>query len=366
MKLKIFTLVLLAVAIMGWACDMRWENGMKLLKEGKYDEALPRFQTLAQDFPDVYQYQLMLGQCLMKLKETEKAKEAFKKAYELKPDSTDVAFAYAQILQMDRDYDTMALVLGKIDENQVTGEAKDKLHYLRGLTGFYQKKYDVAAADLAKIKNEQYRDLSNYYLAYSYYYLDRLDESLKILDKVNDDRKDDALRLKHKIFRTKMQKTQDPEKRASYISKSIQIAKELVKLDPSADNYYALGQDALFAGDMELAQPNLEKAANEGNGYAWYYLSFAYIRQGNLSQAEKACREAEPKLKASDDGQALKNLYCNWGHIYHVRDDLNSAITYYTKGGCEQQLELARQGKKAIEQQKQLEQLIQQFKEFGN
>lgn len=170
--------------------------------------------------------------------------------------------------------------------------------------------------------------------------------------------------MQHKVLRAQLMDQSDPERRKAILADAIEVAKELVALDPSADNEYALGQDALLLGDVATSRVHLEKAAAGGNGYASYYLGFAYIRDGRLDTAEKAFAKAEPALKAAGDERALSKLYCGLGHIYHVRDNFEKAIELYSRGGCRKELQMAREGKKALKQEEDLARLIEEYNKY--
>lgn len=370
MKFKIFVAILL-IAAFGFSNDLRWDNGLKYLKEGKYEDAIKRFQSLAEEYPEVYQYHLMWGQCLVAMKNMDEALVRFKKAYELKPDSPDAAFSYAQVLQAQGDYETFSRVLESMDTSKISQSKLDKMYYMRGISRFNQKNFEGAAEDLSRVKNEQYANQSSYYLAYSLYSLNKLDKALKALDHVNEGKKLDGLKLKHKILRAKLQEVKDEVSKNTVMQKSLAVSEELLKLDPSAESYYAAGQTALFAGNYEKARKYLDKAAKEMGGYAAYYLSIAHLKDKNLQAAEMAIIRAEPGLKENNDKKALCNLYCNWGVIFHNREQFEKAISYYNKGlelgenaTCSEQLKLAKQGKAAIEKQKKIKELIGELDDY--
>ena len=356
--------VALLMPIMVLAGDMRYQNGNRLMKEGKYEEALKRFVSLVEEFPDVYQYRLKLGQCLVRVKQYDEAISHLKHAYELKSDSVPVILAYAQVLQIQGDYAEMARLMKDVDVTGISGALREKVYYLRGIARFYEKDYTGAAEDLAAVSDGTYRTSSAYYLAFALYKSGRLTEALAAIDDVPDARRMDALALAHKIHRTRLLEQSDPDLRKEILEQAIQVARELVRIDPSPDNEYALGQDALLMGDIDTSRMHLEKAAKGGNGYASYYLGFAYIRDGDLTTAEASFRRAEPILKQAGDNRALNKLYCGLGHIYHVRDEFERAIQYYSMGQCSKELELARQGKKALKQDEDLRRLINEYNKY--
>lgn len=361
MKFRLLVWILL-ISTMGLAQDMRWDKGMEFFKQGDYENAILRFESLVSDYPDVYQYHQMAGRCYFKIKDIDKAYESFKKAYELNGDALQVAFDYAQILQVRQDYDTLSDVIEKIDASNVKGTQLDTLLYLRGMSRFYKQNYEIAAKDLAKIQSEARKTMSAYYLGYSYYKSEQYEKALKAAEQVNENQKVKAIQLKLKVLSALVEEAKDADTKNKYRNMAVPVASELVAINQDADSYYLAGKTAMGAGQFDTAIPWFEKAAEQGNGYASYYLSFLYIKSGKLNEALNAMEVAEPKLK--DDLNALKNLYCNRGHIFHVNENFSEAIRWYEKGDCSAQLELARKGQKAEQRQQALDSLIDEYKKL--
>ena len=158
MKVKIVVALLMITTLL-IAEDTRWENGMKLFGEHQYADALKRFVSLADEYPDIYQYSMMKGLTEFYMKKTDEALVSLKHAYDLKRDVADVAFAYAQVLQATGKYDELNAVLESIDEKilkQKNPKSMDKLYYLRGISRFNKKDFNGAAKDLARVQDPLY------------------------------------------------------------------------------------------------------------------------------------------------------------------------------------------------------------------
>jgi Tfp pilus assembly protein PilF len=90
------------------AVKLAFEQGVTFSNEGKYDEAVVKFNEVIAQAPKCVECYNNIGAVYTRKKEYDKAEEAYKKAIEIKPDSADAYNGLATIYNQQKKFDQAA------------------------------------------------------------------------------------------------------------------------------------------------------------------------------------------------------------------------------------------------------------------
>lgn len=159
----------------------RFNEGMKLFQEQKFEEAAAIFQAIVDEYPDLNQVNVNLGTVYFQMDEFEKAIEYLNKALENDPDNADIRSRIADCyLRMNRTEDAFLLFKEVADKNP-----EDK--YAIGKTANLAQNmddYDTAIVYYRKLLALDDTDpWSHLYLGTLLYLKDQLEEAVTVLEK---------------------------------------------------------------------------------------------------------------------------------------------------------------------------------------
>ena len=117
------------------------EDGNKLFKEGKYQEALEAYKKILEHNPDAYIIYLNVGNCYFQMEQYDKAIEAYKKVLEKNPDYVPALMGIGNAYLNLGNQDEAMKWYGKIDINKIDDPV---VLYNIGTIYYNNGKYDLA------------------------------------------------------------------------------------------------------------------------------------------------------------------------------------------------------------------------------
>lgn len=354
---KIFLFLMILTSPMIFA---DYATGVKLYNEGKYEEALLRFEELMREQPDQWQSFYYGGLCYQKLNKIDKAKEAFEKALKLE-DNLSIRLPLSQIYFNEKNYESVIKTLKTDSLKDAKPEIKKPAYKMLATSYYALGKYQEAIPFYKEYLILDSDPSIKYYLGRCLYKTGNSEESAGILEEAikADPEYLDALSLLATVYLDLV--SAKPQKKEFYLEASEKIAQKLVNL--SEEYSFLLAKIYMMNGKYQQANTYFEKATNQKNKdqscYAFYYLGFIRAKLENFKGALSAFDSAEKCLK---DENALRKIFCQKGLIYHSQSDFQRAIELYERGNCSKDLiEQAKAGKQASESLKKMQELIEQL-----
>ncbi len=340
-----------------------YQTGVKLYNEGKYEEALLRFEELMREQPDQWQSFYFAALCYQKLNNIDKAKECFEKALRLNNDII-ILLPLAQIYFNEKNYEKVNEILTFEAIQRAKPEQKKSAYKLLATNNYLLGKYKEAIPLYKEYLILDSDPSIKYYLALCLYKTDGLDEASILLEEIikANPEKNDALSLLASIYLDLS--ISKPEKKEYYLTQSERIGEKLLKL--SEENSYLLAKIKMMLGKYSEASIYFEKASSQKDKtqscYALYYLGFVKAKMENYKGALNSFDLAEKCLK---DENALKKIYCQKGLIFHSQSEFKKAIELYKKGSCPEDLiKKAEEGQTATETLQRMQQLLEQLQDL--
>lgn len=340
-----------------------YATGVKLYNEGKYEEAILRFEELMREQPDWWQAFYYAGLCYQKLNKVDKAKEAFEKGLALNND-LNIRLPLSQIYFNEKNYEKVIEILKTDNLKEAKVEIKKPAYKLLATSYYILGKYKDAIPFYKEYLILDSDTNIKYYLGLCLYKTDSFEEAGKILEEVVLANPDylDAYSLLSSIYLELS--AADPSKREFYLEKAEKIGEKLVNL--SEEYSYLLAKIYMMKGKYSQSSIYFENATKQKDKtqscYAHYYLGFVRAKLENFKGALSAFDSAEKCLK---DEAAMKRIYCQKGLIFHSQSNFQKAIELYEKGDCSKDLiEKAKQGQIATESMKRMEELIKQLQDL--
>jgi tetratricopeptide (TPR) repeat protein len=99
----------------------KFAEGATLSNEGKYDEAIAKFQEVLVDVPKCGECYLNIGSVYAQKKEFDKSEEAYRKVLELNPDSVDAYNGLATIFNSQKKFDEAQKMSAEATKRASTG-----------------------------------------------------------------------------------------------------------------------------------------------------------------------------------------------------------------------------------------------------
>lgn len=341
-----------------------YATGVKLYNEGKYEEALLRFEELMREQPDQWQSFYYGGLCYQKLNKIEKAKEAFEKALSLE-NNISIRLPLSQIYLNEKNHEKVISILNIEGIKDLKTEIKKPVYKMLATSYYALGKFSEAIPFYKEYLILDSDPSTKYFLGRCLYKTDNLEEAAQILEEAvkADPEYLDSLSLLATVYLELV--SRKPQRKDFYLDQAEKIGQKLVNI---SDEYsFLLAKIYMMNGKYSQANQYFEKATNQKNKdqscYAFYYLGFVRAKLENFKGALSAFDSAEKCLK---DENALKKIYCQKGLIYHSQSDFQKAIELYEKGSCSKDLiDQARAGKQATESLKKMQELIEQLQDLS-
>lgn len=340
-----------------------YATGVKLFNEGKYEEALLRFEELMREQPNQWQSFYYAGLCYQKLNKIDKAKEAFEKGLSLK-DELSIRLPLSQIYFSEKNYEKVLEVLKIESLKDAKTEVKKSAYKLISTSYYLLGKYKEAVPFYKEYLLLDSDPTIKYYLGFCLYKTESFEESAQILEEVIkiDPQYLEAGTLLASVYLELV--NLNPSKKEFYLKNAENIGQKLVGF--SGEYSYLLAKIYMMNGKYSQALEYFESATKQKDKtqvcYSYYYIGFLKAKLENFKGALSAFELAE---KCLNDEAALKKIYCQKGLIYHNQSDFQRAIELYEKGGCPKDLlDQAKAGKQASDSLRRMKDLIEQLQDL--
>lgn len=340
-----------------------YATGVKLFNEGKYEEALLRFEELMNEQPDQWQSFYYAGLCYQKLNKIDKAKGAFEKGLALKNDF-NIRLPLSQLYFNEKNYEKVIEILKTEGLIDLKTEVKKPVYKLLSTSFYLLGKYKEAIPFYREYLLLDSDPTIKYYLGLCLFKTKSLEEAAQILEEAIkiDPQYLDANTLLASIYLELA--NSNPSKKEFYLKNAENIGQKLVGL--SSEYSYLLAKIYMMNGKYSQALDYFESATKQKDKtqvcYSYYYIGFLKAKLENFKGALSAFDIAE---KCLNDEAALKKIYCQKGLIYHNQSDFQRAIELYEKGSCSKDLiEQAKAGKQASESIKRMQELLEQLQDL--
>jgi len=159
--------------------EVVYNYAVSLMREKKYNAAIPSLRTVTRDLPEMFQGWLALAQCYQATKQYSLAIEPYEKALQLNPDAK-LAFHLGKVSRKSKQYDKSIAAYETALEMDPTYV---KARYNLSLTYMDAGRYEEAVESFDKMVEQDGESYRAYYSqGLSYYYLGRYDEALEAYD----------------------------------------------------------------------------------------------------------------------------------------------------------------------------------------
>jgi len=309
-----------------------WEEGVKAFKAGNYSVAAKEFQGVVESSPDYANGYFMLGQALGQLNRGQDALNAYRKAYDLKPNSVQFQFALANAyLDVER-YRDAAELFDRIDPSSLPKQYQGIFHSKKALALEKSGRTDQALPALRDAARANPSDAaSQYRYGVAAFNAGDTSTAVTVLGKAVQLEKSDIYRTAYVNALIRQAREARSGKAAIY-GRAVDQAKALVASKASYENLLSLGEAQLGAKQYDGAAASFGKAASMKNG-AWlphFYRSQALT---SLQRYDEAVQSLRAALAANPSPQDEKRVYRQIGFVNEKLKNYEEAKTAYTRAG---------------------------------
>lgn len=331
---KLITVAVFTLLVFGAVgpAEAGWDEGVKAFQSGNFSAAAKEFQAVVESSPDYANGHFMLGQALAQLNRDQDALSAFRKAYDLNPNSVQFQFALANAYLTAKRYGDAAQLYGRIDASSLPANLQAAYHKNKMIALEKSGRGDEAMAALRATAQAQ---PSNAAAQYSYgvaaYNAGESGAAVSALSK--------AVQLKatpqyREAYAKALirQAREDGSKKSANYSRAAEQAKALVAADASYDNLLLLGEVQLGSKQYREAVDSFKKAsAKKSNDWlSLYYLSQAQTAVGDYGAAESTLSKLL-QTNLSDENE--RRVYKQIGFVNEKLKNYDEAKVAYTRAG---------------------------------
>ncbi len=156
-------------------------EGNKLFKQGKYKEALEKFQEIIKQFPDAYPIYINIGNCYFQMNQYDRAIEAYKKVLQKDKNNIRAFIAIGNAYLNKGNTEEAMKWYGKIEMDKIDDPT---VLYNLGTIYYNNAKYDLALKYYEKCVELNPKDLDGLYqLGLTYTALMKFDKALEVFKK---------------------------------------------------------------------------------------------------------------------------------------------------------------------------------------
>jgi tetratricopeptide (TPR) repeat protein len=351
--LTVLALALLVLATAGPA-EAGWQEGVDAFKAGNFSVAAKEFQAVVESSPNYANGYFMLGQSLTQLNRSQDAVNAYRKAYDLNPNSVDFQFALANAFLAAKRYGDAAELYGRIQPSGLPAAHQAAFHKNRAIALEKSGRGDEAIGALRDTARTSPNDAAaQYAYGVAAYNGGDLNAAIPALAK--------AVQLqaspKHReayVLALVRQAREDGSKKSTNYTRAVEQAKALAAADASYSNLLMLGEVQLGAKQYQGAADSFQKAAaKKGNDWlAFYYLSQAQTALGQYAAAEAALAKA---LAANPSSQNEKRIYRQIGFVNEKLKNYDEAKVAYTRAGDQASVQRVQKNQEISQENQEIE-----------
>jgi len=354
-----------AALVLGVAAPARagWDEGVKAFKAGNYSVAAKEFQGVVESSPDYADGYFMLGWSLSQLNRDEDALKAYRKAYDLNPNSVKFQFALANSFLSTKRYADAAQLYSRINPSSLPGQQQTA--YFKNKTIALEKSGrsgDVLAALRDAAHNKPNDADVQYQYGVAAFNAGQIAEAVKALGqsvKASPSTENRTAYVKALIREAR----ENPSQKSSSYAAAVEQARALVNQSASYDNLLSLGEAQLGAKQYQGAADSFQKAAAKkpGDWLAFYYASQA---QTALGQYESAGASLKKALTTGPSAQNERRIYKQIGFVNEKLKNYEQAKVAYAKAGdqtslarVEKNMQIAQENQKISAENQRIEEM---------
>ena len=340
-----------------------WEEGIAAFKAGNYSAAAKEFQSVVESSPEYANGHFMLGQALGKLNRDQDALNAYRKAYDLNPNSIQFQFALANAYLAVERYGDAARLYELIDASSLPRAMQGAFHKNKAVA---MSKSGRGADALAALRDTARTNPNDATAQFNYgvavFNAGQTDVAIDYLAKAvqlepNEKRREAYIKA---LIR---QAREGQGNKSSAYAKAAEQARALVASDPSYEHLLTLGEAQLGAKQYQAAAESFERAAakkpNDWLGH--FYHSQALTQLERYAGAEAALRDA---LAANPSSQNEKRIYRQIGFVNEKLKNYEEAKVAYNKAGDQSSVARVEENQRIARENKQIEAENQRIEEL--
>lgn len=311
---------LLSVALVGCANDAQDFNkeGIECFEDKEYSDAADLFQKAINKDSDNSQYHVYLGMAQIELCNYDSAMESFQNALRISSSDRDALRGLGIVYYIKGDYDKSLEYLGKVldlTNGKYDSIALDALVYYAA-DQMNNEDYDGAVATYTTLISNNYRLNEQYYYR-GYAYIKLGDENNAVLDfEASLKEESSNYDMYYNIYYDLIE--------GGYKDRAISYLKRAI--DVKGVSNLLRGKTYYILGEYDNAKSCLQKAIDEGEDEAVYYMAMTYEKVDDVDTAKSMYEEY--LNKHADD----PNIYNQYGMYYISLKDYKSALSYFEKG----------------------------------
>jgi tetratricopeptide (TPR) repeat protein len=302
----VFSTVVFILTVLPLSAQGDFQKGISYYKQGQYQKAIGEFEQIVKDNPEYEAGYRVLGDSYLKVKDFQKAAQAFDRALELK-DSNFVSYYGAAVAEFNlTQYRKCATTLLRGEKYAKTPREQYQVYQLRGSAYYSMGRFEQAVADLEKaISIQRGGAKETLQLGIAHYQLGNMAEARRYLELATSLNPNSA-EAKRFLSRTQYAEAVTAIQNAKY-PRAIKILQEFIGENPDdGEAWYNLGLALLFSEDFEAAERSLKRSA-ELSPDSWEIfdrLGYLYEKknrfQDSLGNYRKALRlHQDPRITES-------------------------------------------------------------------
>lgn len=347
----VFALLVLAAA---GPAEAGWEEGVAAFQAKNYSVAAKEFQAVVESTPDYANGYFMLGQSLAQLNRDQDALDAYRKAYDLNPNSVQFQFALANGYLAVKRYGDAAQLYDRIDPSGLSAPLQSVFEKNRMIALAKSGRGDEATAALREAARARPNDATvQYRYGVTAYNIGDTAAAVSALGKATQLEASAKHREAYVKALLRQAREDASTKRANY-TRAAEHAKALVAADSSYDKLLLLGEAQLGAKQYQESAATLQKAAakNSSDWIAFYYLSQAQTALNRFQAAEDSLAKAMGTSPSSTD---QKRIYRQLGFVNEKLKNYEEAKVAYTRAGDQQSVQRVERNQEIAEENLDIE-----------
>lgn len=257
----VFSTFVFVLTVLPLSAQGDFQKGISYYKQGQYQKAIGEFEQIVKDNPEYEAGYRVLGDSYLKVKDFQKAAQAFDRALELK-DSNFVSYYGAAVAEFNlTQYRKCATTLLRGEKYAKTPREQYQVYQLRGSAYYSMGRFEQAVADLEKaISIQRGGAKETLQLGIAHYQLGNMAEAKRYLELAASLNPNSA-EAKRFLSRTQYAEAVTAIQEAKY-PRAIKILQEFIGENPDdGEAWYNLGLALLFSEDFEAAERSLKRSA---------------------------------------------------------------------------------------------------------
>jgi len=303
----VFSTFVFVLTVLPLSAQGDFQKGISYYKQGQYQKAIGEFEQIVKDNPEYEAGYRVLGDSYLKVKDFQKAAQAFDRALELK-DSNFVSYYGAAVAEFNlTQYRKCATTLLRGEKYAKTPREQYQVYQLRGSAYYSMGRFEQAVADLEKaISIQRGGAKETLQLGIAHYQLGNMAEARRYLELAASLNPNSA-EAKRFLSRTQYAEAVTAIQEAKY-PRAIKILQEFIGENPDdGEAWYNLGLALLFSEDFEAAERSLKRSA-ELSPDSWEIfdrLGYLYEKENRFQDSLGNYRKA---LKLHQDPRITESI----------------------------------------------------------